>query len=151
MAFGEIFLMGYGIKSQVGKSSSILSARVANHSSKFNSSCPLMELAIKERAIPITYLHSPMQYRSKVSWQSLEPRALILESGGLSLESWVSSCESRKIMSLSLDWSLENLIAQTGHKPNMCTCRLRVLRAIVLLTLETETNNLPSCVWPIQL
>ena len=101
-----------------------------------------------------------VQYRSKVSWQSLEPwsssletrysildnfeyrvlsledRVSSLESRVSSLESRVSSLESRKLMSLALDWSLEKLIAQTGRKPNTCTCRLSVLRAIVPLTLE---------------
>ena len=65
-----------------------------------------------------------IQYCSKVSWQSLEPRSLSLEtrysildsfkyrvssleSRGSSLESRVSTCESRKLMSLLLDWSLK--------------------------------------------
>ena len=58
-----------------------------------------------------------IQYRSKLSWESLEPRDSIVSSIEYRvssieyrvsrIESRVSSCESRKLMSLSLDWSLE--------------------------------------------
>ena len=82
----------------------------------------------------INFFH--IQYRSKVSWQSIEPRYSILDN----FEYRVSSLESRKIMSLALDWSLKKLIAQMGRKPNTCTCRVSVLRAIVPLTLKSENK-----------
>ena len=50
MAFGEILLdlLACGIQRVVpsGEDGSILPARVANHSARFGSSCPLTELAI---------------------------------------------------------------------------------------------------------
>ena len=45
MAFGEIFLAGRGVVPS-GQDSSILPARVANHSAGFDSSCPFTKLAI---------------------------------------------------------------------------------------------------------
>ena len=108
--------------------------------------CGLVVINVHEQLFSFSHTSGTVPLKSKLTvprYSILDTRSSIvlsIKSRVLRSESQVSSCELRKLMSLLLDWSLEKLIAQTGRKPNTCTCRLPVLRAIIPLTLQSENK-----------
>ena len=74
----------------------------------------------------------------------LDPRKFrvsSLESRGSSLEVRVSSLESRKIMSLSLDWSLEKLIGQIDSTRVSCTATFNWRAGVLCLAHDWNVSN----------